>query len=100
MNLSENYPFPKSAILHMIDENGDTIMSSIYKKKTSRPSKSHLSFRVGGWLLGGLGVGAIIMYFLDPDAGSNRRESALNLAHQAGEQLSKVKSSVMSAVNA
>ena len=75
-------------------------MVSVYKNNRVRSPKSHLSMSVGGWLLGGLGVGAVVMYFLDPNAGSVRRQGAVRLANQTGEHLGKVRDTVMRAVRA
>jgi gas vesicle protein len=78
-------------------------MNSVYKNNRARPSKSsksHLTMSMGGLLLGGLGIGAVVMYFLDPNAGSVRRQGAVRLANQTGEHLGKVRDTVMRAVKA
>ncbi|HEY1684214.1 MAG TPA: hypothetical protein VGG19_05600 [Tepidisphaeraceae bacterium] len=80
-------------------------MSSLYQNKraaTDKPS-GNLALSIGGWLLGGLGVGAVVMYFLDPASGSDRRQSAMRLAtqaaSQAGQSLGRVKETVSSAAS-
>jgi hypothetical protein len=78
-------------------------MNSVYKNNRVRSSKSrkpHMNMSTGVLLLGGLGVGAIVMYFLDPNAGSVRRQGAVRLANQTGENLGKVRDTVMRAVRA
>ncbi len=78
-------------------------MKSVNKNNRVRSPKSrkpHLNLSTGVLLLGGLGVGAIVMYFLDPNAGSIRRQGAVRLANQTGENLGKVRDTVMRAVRA
>lgn len=77
-------------------------MNSMYANNRNESEKtcSSIGMSVVGWLLGGLGLGALVMYFLDPDAGADRREGAVGLAKQAGQRIGKVRDSVMSAVQA
>lgn len=81
--------------------NGDK-MTSLYMNNRAcgeNQSSGSTGLHLAGWLLGGLGIGAMVMYLLDPEAGSERRESLYRMAGQARDQIGKIGSSIKEAAN-